>query len=108
VRPLSRSSVLFLTTVIVQGAKATFSFNGTGVYIYGTKRRDHGPYSVVVNGTTFHGDGRPAGDDESPAVLYSKSNLPYGLHTVVLTNEGSASFLDLDYVDITTGDGNSR
>jgi hypothetical protein len=46
------------------------------------------------------------GDDIYLAVIFSKSELPYGLHrNATYTNIGTPSYIDLDYTTITTGDG---
>jgi hypothetical protein len=46
-------------------------------------------------------------DEMYQVLLYGTSNLDYGLHRVILTNVGEGTFLDLDFVTITTGDGQS-
>jgi hypothetical protein len=50
--------------------------------------------------------GGGAGDEEYNATLYGVSDLTYSLHHVILTNTGAPSYLDLDFVSVTTGDGN--
>jgi hypothetical protein len=49
-----------------------------------------------------------AGDEDYQELLYSNADLPYGLHQVVLKNTGAPSFVDLDFVTITTGDGKNK
>jgi hypothetical protein len=80
------------------------SFNGTAIYIYGAKRSIYGSFTVTVDGEIVAHDSA-GGNDEFQVSLFAKSNMPYGAHRVVLTNAGSPLGLDLDFVNITTGDG---
>ncbi|KAJ3763574.1 hypothetical protein FB446DRAFT_819192 [Lentinula raphanica] len=82
------------------GGTASFTFNGTGVELFGSKRGNHGLYQVTIDGTTF-----PAvsGESTDPGIfqtsLFSKTDLKQGLHTVVLENQGSSGqFVDLDFI----------
>jgi hypothetical protein len=88
-------------------ASASFSFNGTGVYLYGAQIDNHGTYTVEIDGKVV-ANNNGYGNEIYQALLYSKLDLPYALHTVVLTNTGAPSWLDLDFVTITTGDGRPR
>ncbi|GAW00534.1 hypothetical protein LENED_002061 [Lentinula edodes] len=92
------SSSFFATST--SGGTASFTFNGTGIELFGSKRGNHGLYQVSIDRTTF-----PAASGEATdpgifqASLFSKTDLEQGLHTVVLENQGSAGqFVDLDFI----------
>ncbi|KAJ4483478.1 hypothetical protein J3R30DRAFT_1786194 [Lentinula aciculospora] len=98
-RASSYSSSSFFATSTT-GGTASFTFNGTGVELFGSKRGNHGLYQVSIDGTTF-----PAvsGEATDPGIfqtsLFSKTDLKQGLHTVVLENQGSSGqFVDLDFI----------
>lgn len=91
------SSSFFATNT--NGGTASFTFNGTGVELFGAKRSNHGLYQVTLDGKTF-----PAASGESTnatfqQTLFSQTGLTQGLHTVILENDGaSGQFVDLDYI----------
>jgi hypothetical protein len=85
------------------GASATFSFNGTGIWLFGAKRGNHGLYNITLDGstTTLSGFAADPGIFQTP--LFGQSHLKNTLHTITLTNAGAnpnryLDFLDLDYV----------
>ncbi|KAI5123650.1 hypothetical protein M0805_001683 [Coniferiporia weirii] len=89
------------TLTTLQGATATFAFNGTGVWLYGAKRSNHGTYSVTLDGAEQESySGNVPEGDEFQVVLFGASNLALGMHEVVLKNEGSGTetFLDIDFI----------
>jgi hypothetical protein len=98
---------LDLTLTTLQSSTASFSFNGTGVYLYGAKRWNHGSYTVTVDGVIVQ-NASGVGDDIYQALLYGISDMEYGLHHIILTNTGAPSYVDLDYVVITIGDGKPK
>ncbi|KAJ6524014.1 hypothetical protein B0H19DRAFT_880169, partial [Mycena capillaripes] len=80
------------------GSSATFTFNGTQVFVYGAKRDNHGPYSITLDGstTTFDGFSRTA----LWTTLFVSDALTQGLHTVTVTNQmrnPNNAYLDIDY-----------
>ncbi|KAF8160609.1 hypothetical protein B0H34DRAFT_795501 [Crassisporium funariophilum] len=79
-----------------QGGTMSFSFNGTGIGIYGAKRPGYGLYQVQVDGKTL-----PTFDASSQVALFNQTlfnaTLDNGYHTVILTNAGNTT-LDVDYV----------
>ncbi|KAG0703239.1 hypothetical protein DFH29DRAFT_917805 [Suillus ampliporus] len=81
------------------GSVATFSFNGTAVWIYGAKRSNHGNYTVTLDNASsvYNGEANP---DEFQQVLFTQSGLTQGPHTVSLTNTGptAGSWFDIDMV----------
>lgn len=83
------------------GGHAYFIFNGTAIYLYGTRGPLYGEYSVSIDEkVVFNGY---SGRDQLlfQQLLYSNANLPMGLHNVTLTNTWSnaaRNFTDIDYV----------
>ncbi|KAG6836998.1 hypothetical protein H0H93_016458 [Arthromyces matolae] len=93
----SYSESSFMATQTAGGA-ASFSFNGTGVQIFGAKRGNHGPYLVLVDGTAYP----PAnGNAPDPGLfqqnIFTASGLQQGSHEVTITNQGT-TFLDIDFL----------
>ncbi|KLO14588.1 hypothetical protein SCHPADRAFT_303802 [Schizopora paradoxa] len=89
----------FITTT-VNGSTASFSFDGTGIWLFGAKRGNHGNYSVTLDGNTNTFSGT-SDTDVLQTPLFGASNLSHGLHNIVLTNvplSSSHDFTDLDYV----------
>ncbi|KAG6331383.1 hypothetical protein ID866_7706 [Astraeus odoratus] len=77
--------------------KATFSFNGTSLWIYGARRTNHGTYTVQVDSATYSNNNGYSATNEFMVSLFNVSGLTQGSHTVSLTNTGTG---DLPYVDI--------
>ncbi|KAG8703554.1 hypothetical protein FRC11_010639 [Ceratobasidium sp. 423] len=96
----------------IPGSKATIRFNGTAIYIYGSKRPNYGYYTVAVdNGTprNFDAYGEPQAGVMAQQLLFGQTGLEDTLHEVVFTNvEGNNGrmAIDIDYVTWTVG-GNS-
>ncbi|KAJ6476281.1 hypothetical protein C8R45DRAFT_753943, partial [Mycena sanguinolenta] len=91
------------TLCTTQGSSATFTFNGTQVFVNGAKRSNHGPYSITLDGTQTTFQGFSADAVFGP--LFVSDVLPQGLHTVTLTNQvtnASLPFLDLDFITWTS------
>ncbi|KAJ7616306.1 hypothetical protein DFH06DRAFT_109505 [Mycena polygramma] len=85
------------------GDSASFSFNGTQVWIFGAKRSNHGFYSVSVDGNTTEYDGFSKNDKYT--ALFDSGSLNSGLHTVELTNiqnDTDKIYLDIDSITWTT------
>ncbi|KAJ3781168.1 hypothetical protein GGU10DRAFT_278067 [Lentinula aff. detonsa] len=92
------TSSFFATST--SGGTASFTFNGTGVELFGSKRGNHGLYQVTIDGTIFPA---ASGEATDPGIfqtsLFSKTDLEQGLHTVILENQGSSGqFVDLDFI----------
>ncbi|KAK7055107.1 hypothetical protein R3P38DRAFT_2845138 [Favolaschia claudopus] len=88
------------TLCTTQGSSATFTFNGTQVYVFGAKRPNHGPYSITLDGTQTTFDGGSA-KDTIPATLFASDPLKLGQHTVTITNQlinNDKPFLDIDFI----------
>ncbi|TRM60086.1 hypothetical protein BD626DRAFT_408047 [Schizophyllum amplum] len=85
------------TLTNTSGSKASFSFNGTDVYVYGAKRGNHGQYTVALDGSsnTFDGYSKP---DEFQVALFTAGSLSTNkMHTVTITCEDDAYF-DIDFI----------
>ncbi|KAF9462292.1 hypothetical protein BDZ94DRAFT_1166190 [Collybia nuda] len=94
----NRYSQSSFTVTNVQGATASFSFNGTSVGIFGAKRGNHGAYQVKLDSTLYPPNSGKANDPgifQTP--LFSAAGLSQGFHTVTLTNQ-EGSFLDIDFI----------
>ncbi|KAG5643448.1 hypothetical protein DXG03_000921 [Asterophora parasitica] len=79
-------------------ASASFTFNGTSVQIFGAKRGNHGPYSVLVDNTTYPtADGAAPDPGEFQQSLFAIDGLKMGRHEVTIVNQGN-TFLDVDFV----------
>ncbi|KAJ6553570.1 hypothetical protein DFH09DRAFT_1366185 [Mycena vulgaris] len=92
-----------------QGSYASFTFNGTAIWVYGAKRPNHGQYSVALdNNITVH-DGF-ASDSILQTPLFVATNLADTTHSITITNQGtnaSLAFLDLDFITWTSSIGKS-
>ncbi|KAF8335898.1 uncharacterized protein EI90DRAFT_2912531 [Cantharellus anzutake] len=69
------------------GAEVSFTFRGTGVWIYGTKGEAHGYYNVTLDNTTQSFDGY-SDTEEYQQVLFGANNLGLASHTVRIVNAG--------------------
>jgi len=79
-----------------QGASLSFSFNGTGIWLYGGRRSTYGSYAISIDGQRVLEESARSSSFEFQQMLGGITSLPMGLHDVVLTNTGSQ--LDLDYM----------
>ncbi|KAL5507348.1 hypothetical protein ACEPAH_6804 [Sanghuangporus vaninii] len=95
------------------GAMMKISFYGTGIWIWGGKRPNHGYYSVTVDGEKSdlisgrRSDGIRDLDvwgNEYHALLFSAFDLDLTKHDIIFTNEGAqgsapeAHYVDIDYI----------
>ncbi|QRV88751.1 transmembrane protein [Ceratobasidium sp. AG-Ba] len=86
------------------GAAATFSFTGTAVYIYGSKRPSHGTFDVDVDGASIGQFDGTSATIENMQLLAEAKGLKWGEHTVTITNSDPlGNFLDIDMIKWTTG-----
>lgn len=85
-----------LHTTSAQGATATINFNGTGIWLFGGKRHNYGTYTISVDGQTTTNGNATSGGPIFNQLLGAASGLHNGAHTVVLTNTGSGTAVDLD------------
>ncbi|KAF8180315.1 hypothetical protein K438DRAFT_1842273 [Mycena galopus ATCC 62051] len=90
-------------TCTTQGSSATFTFNGTQVYLFGAKRANHGTYSVTLDDAETTCSGFSENAVFGP--IFISDVLKAGLHTVTLTNQMENTtfpYVDLDYITWTT------
>ncbi|KAF8315838.1 hypothetical protein DL93DRAFT_2166436 [Clavulina sp. PMI_390] len=85
------------------GDSAQFSFNGTGVWVYGSKRWNHGDYDVDLDGASTSGSGQPdGGQDAFQQLLFGSGDLASGPHQLAITNKGfsnsTSGYFDIDYI----------
>ncbi|EIW76496.1 hypothetical protein CONPUDRAFT_158515 [Coniophora puteana RWD-64-598 SS2] len=85
---------------------ATFSFNGTGLGVYGGKRNNHGLYSVVVDGETYIGNGNTSTYEWQTALYSNQSGMAQGMHTATMGSAVKGSLFGLDFVTWETEVGN--
>lgn len=80
-------------------ANASFTFFGTGVQVFGSKRPNHGLFQITIDSLVYPAvsglNPTPPGTFQFP--LFSTVALQPGYHTVTITNT-EAKFLDVDYV----------
>ncbi|EPQ51440.1 hypothetical protein GLOTRDRAFT_140897 [Gloeophyllum trabeum ATCC 11539] len=94
------------TLTTTYAASATFSFNGTGVTIFGAKRQNHGFFNITLDGTFISTNNGSSGAlDGIWGPLFSSGPLEDGWHTIVVVNSGSGTaqgYFDLDYIGFNT------
>ncbi|KAJ7746266.1 hypothetical protein B0H16DRAFT_1321151 [Mycena metata] len=102
------NSTFTLTLCSTQGSYATFTFNGTAIWIFGAKRPNHGPYSVALDNIVTFYDGY-ADPEIFQTPLFATQNLADTTHTVIITNQetnANVFFLDIDFITWTSAVGN--
>lgn len=86
-------------------SSVSFTFNGTGVQIFGARRGNHGNFQIAIDNNTFPSISGASSQDKFQDSLFSTTALTQGLHTLTLTNQptdGNHNFVDIDFVsDIT-------
>ncbi|KAJ7261217.1 hypothetical protein C8J57DRAFT_1184497 [Mycena rebaudengoi] len=98
------------TVCRTKGSSATFRFTGNQVWVFGAKRGNHGPYSIMLDGAKTMLDGFSR--DAKFTTLFVSPVLAMGAHTITLTNEledPNFPYLDLDAITWSTmGSANSQ
>src|SRR5260370_17179702 len=77
------------------GQTALFLFNGTGVWVYGAKRPNHGTYGVIFDGAINKYNGTSA-TNVFQTLLFGKSNLEPAQHSLTLSNQDG--WFDIDFI----------
>lgn len=102
-----------LHTSFAQGATATINFNGeqiysrlackttesakgTGIWLFGGRRPIYGTYTIAVDGLTTTNGTAASADPVFNQLLGGASGLENGPHTLVFTNTGLGTAVDLD------------
>ncbi|EIW85596.1 hypothetical protein CONPUDRAFT_49001 [Coniophora puteana RWD-64-598 SS2] len=96
------------TTCNVTGGRATLTFNGTGVWIYGAKRVNHGTYTVQVDDSTYSNLSGYSGTEVFQQLLFNQSGLMQGTHKLSITNtDTTGHYVDLDLIVVQSEVGDS-
>ncbi|EJU02105.1 hypothetical protein DACRYDRAFT_107050 [Dacryopinax primogenitus] len=91
----------------LNGATMSLTFNGTGIWIYGANRVNHGNYSISVDNQDFGPLSGYANDNSCVNVsdfkvqLFGQAGLSMGTHDLTLTNIPTGTnnnWLDVDFV----------
>ncbi|KAJ8691879.1 hypothetical protein PTI98_011400 [Pleurotus ostreatus] len=85
------------TRALSFGAEAVFSFNGTGVSIFGGRKSGYGAFGVLLDGVPYEGSASTQGNDEAAVLLFSKNDLENTNHTVKVIANGPKPF-DIDKI----------
>ncbi|KAI6099321.1 hypothetical protein EDD16DRAFT_1497733 [Pisolithus croceorrhizus] len=88
------------TTNNVTNGQASFSFNGTGVWVYGAKRPNHALYySVQLDDITFGPYNGVPPYNEFMQPIFNDSGFAQEMHTLTLTNQGEeGTYVDIDLI----------
>ncbi|KAI6039734.1 hypothetical protein EDC04DRAFT_3140744 [Pisolithus marmoratus] len=98
----------FTTNNVTNGA-VSFSFNGTGVWIYGAKRGNHGAYTVELDGATYGSYTGYYSTQEFLQVLFNQTGLSQSMHNLTLTNTGTnGQYVDIDLIVWQSGVGSDN
>lgn len=71
------------------GGTATIKFDGTGIELYGANAPWHGKASISIDGGTAVEVDEYKSTRADQVLIFSKSGLPYGTHTLVLKTTGT-------------------
>lgn len=83
----------------VTNGTAWFSFNGTGVWVYGAKRSNHYTYNVQLDGNTYGPYDGYSPTQNFLQVLFNSTGLTQGMHNLTLTNTATnSSYVDIDLI----------
>ncbi|KAI6101743.1 hypothetical protein EDD16DRAFT_1648138 [Pisolithus croceorrhizus] len=79
------------TTNDVMNGHATFTFNGTAIWWYGSLRDNHGTFLVQIDNDTYGPYNGYSAVDQFLVPIFNISGLNQGTHQLTLTNTGSGS-----------------
>ncbi|KAF8065229.1 hypothetical protein FPV67DRAFT_1418932 [Lyophyllum atratum] len=86
------------------GATMSFTFEGTGIAVYGSRNVNHGNFTVDIDGNNLRQSGKSSVATQSveyQAPLFVYSTLSPGPHTITLLSLENAAF-DIDYITWTS------
>ncbi|KAI5988703.1 hypothetical protein EDD15DRAFT_2520205 [Pisolithus albus] len=90
----------FSTNNVTNG-QASFSFNGTGVWVYGARRLNHAPYYYVqLDDVTWGPYNGVSTTQAFMQPIFNDSGLTQKMHTLTLMNHGSGgnNYVDIDLI----------
>ncbi|KAJ8495396.1 hypothetical protein ONZ45_g12880 [Pleurotus djamor] len=100
----NKASSYYLTTFHPTNrdqSSVSFTFNGTGVQIFGARRGNHGNFQITIDNNAFPSISGASAQDKFQDSLFSTTALTQGLHTLTLTNQptdGNHNFVDIDFI----------
>ena len=71
------------------GNEAVLNFNGTKVWLYGTKDSGHGTADIYIDGEKVGSMNTNAGTRATGQMIYESPDLPDGAHTLRIVNTGT-------------------
>ncbi|KAG6906782.1 hypothetical protein DXG01_012147 [Tephrocybe rancida] len=92
----SRSYGKTFKKVQQSGATMSFTFEGVGVIVYGSKDVDHGNFTINLDGQNHAGQGAGPLEYQSALFTANYSLLP-GTHTITILTQDDSAFT-IDYV----------
>ena len=87
------------SSTTLEGATASFTFNGTGFWIYGAKKPSYGASVLLVDTQVVSYDNCSAPEDQFNQLLAGTSGLQDGQHVVTFMAGGE---MDIDAVKVET------
>ncbi|PPQ72627.1 hypothetical protein CVT25_007905 [Psilocybe cyanescens] len=92
------------TLTQLNGASMSFSFYGSSVAVYGSRRSNHGSYSANVDDSAALPFSGQSSTDQFNQIMFT-SNMSSGLPNLTITN-GDNMLFDVDYVTFLSSVGN--
>ncbi|EJU02106.1 hypothetical protein DACRYDRAFT_107051 [Dacryopinax primogenitus] len=95
----------------VNQATMSLTFSGTGIWIYGANRINHGNFSVSIDAQDFGpfsgyaNDNSCANLSDFKVLLFGQTGLSMGAHNVILTNipiNTTCNWVDVDFIQFET------
>ncbi|KAF8315836.1 hypothetical protein DL93DRAFT_811791 [Clavulina sp. PMI_390] len=87
-----------------KGDSLQFSFNGTGIWVYGSERSTNGNFDVIVDTSSWSTNSTAAvGQDQFQTLVFGVGNLTNGPHEITITNRGfgngtAGGSFDVDWI----------
>lgn len=83
----------------IQGASSVITFNGTAIYLYGSRGLKYGEFMVTIDSLVAFNSTEGSTDMLYQQLIYHNTNLTMGTHTLTLTNTFSNSARNLMAID---------